>query len=85
LWKVSPSDEKRQMERPSPRGIGFPGWHIECSAMSSKYLGKQFDIHHGGADLIPVHHSNEIAQSECCDNVHPWVKYWVHHQFVNMY
>lgn len=85
LWKFSPTDEKRQMERESPWWIGFPGWHIECSAMSKKYLGEQFDIHHGGVDLIPVHHSNEIAQSECCDNVHPWVKYWVHHQFVNMY
>ena len=65
LWKFSPTDEKRQMERDSPRGVGFPGWHIECSAMSSKYLGEQFDIHHGGADHITIHHPNEIAQSEC--------------------
>ena len=65
LWKFSPTDEKRQMERDSPWGVGFPGWHIECSAMSSKYLGEQFDIHHGGADHITIHHPNEIAQSEC--------------------
>jgi cysteine--tRNA ligase len=65
LWKFSPTDEKRQMERDSPWGVGFPGWHIECSAMSSKYLGEQFDIHHGGADHITVHHPNEISQSEC--------------------
>jgi cysteinyl-tRNA synthetase len=64
LWKFSPTNEKRQMERNSPWGVGFPGWHIECSAMSSEYLGEQFDIHHGGVDHITVHHSNEIAQSE---------------------
>lgn len=66
LWKLSPSGEKRQMERDSPRGVGFPGRHIECSAMASKYLGENFDIHHGGSDHITVHHSNEITQSECC-------------------
>ena len=65
LWKFSLTDEKREMERDSPWGVGFPGWHIECSAMSSKYLGEQFDIHHGGADHITIHHPNEIAQSEC--------------------
>lgn len=85
LWKFSPTDQKRQMERDSPRGIWFPGWHIECSAMSRKYLWKHFDIHHWWADLIPVHHSNEIAQSECCDWEKPRVNYWIHHQFVNMY
>lgn len=53
------------MERDSPRGVGFPGWHIECSAMSIKYLGEQFDIHTGGIDHIPIHHTNEIAQSQC--------------------
>lgn len=84
LWKFHVGTGKREMERESPRWIWFPWWHAECSAMSSKYLGKQFDIHHGGYDLIPIHHTNEIAQSECAFDVHPWVKYWVHHQFVNM-
>ncbi|HRU50432.1 MAG TPA: cysteine--tRNA ligase [Candidatus Absconditabacterales bacterium] len=84
LWKFSPQNEKRQMEWDSPRGIGFPGWHIECSAMSSKYLGEQFDIHHGGADHITIHHPNEIAQSECGFGVHPWVKYWVHNEFLQV-
>ncbi|HPC34446.1 MAG TPA: cysteine--tRNA ligase [Candidatus Absconditabacterales bacterium] len=84
LWKFSPQNEKRQMEWSSPRGIGFPGWHIECSAMSSKYLGEQFDIHHGGADHITIHHPNEIAQSECGFGVHPWVKYWVHNEFLQV-
>jgi len=58
--------------------VGFPGWHIECSAMSSKYLGKQFDIHTGGIDHIPIHHTNEIAQSESAFRKKPWVKYWLH-------
>jgi len=84
LWKFSPVGEKRQMERESPRGIGFPGWHIECSAMSSKYLGQQFDIHHGGADHITIHHPNEIAQSECACGCKPWVKYWVHNEFLQV-
>jgi cysteinyl-tRNA synthetase len=72
------------MERESPRGIGFPGWHIECSAMSIKYLGKHFDIHTGGVDHIPIHHTNEIAQSECSCSSSPWVNYRVHHQFLNI-
>jgi len=63
LWKFSPKGSKRSMEWKSPWGIGFPGWHIECSAMSMKYLGDTFDIHAGGVDHIPVHHTNEIAQS----------------------
>ncbi len=63
LWKFSPSDHKRQMEWDSPWGAGFPGWHIECSALSIKYLGPFFDIHCGGEDHIPVHHTNEIAQA----------------------
>jgi len=63
LWKFSPKDEKRQMEWESPWGMGFPGWHIECSAMARKELGQPFDIHAGGVDHIPVHHENEIAQS----------------------
>ena len=84
LWKFSPTDEKRQMERDSPWGVGFPGWHIECSAMSSKYLGEQFDIHHGGADHITIHHPNEIAQSECWFWKKPWVKYWLHNEFLQV-
>jgi len=77
LWKFSPPDSRRQMEWDSPWGRGFPGWHIECSAMSMKYLGEQFDIHTGGSDHIPVHHTNEIAQSEAATG-HPFVRYWLH-------
>jgi cysteinyl-tRNA synthetase len=84
LWKFSPVWEKRQMERDSPWWLGFPGWHIECSAMSSKYLGEQFDIHHGGADHITIHHPNEIAQSECAFGKKPWVKYRVHNEFLQV-
>lgn len=61
---------------------GYPGWHIECSAMSSKYLGHQFDIHTGGEDHIPIHHTNEIAQSEAAFGKKPWVKYWLHGAFL---
>lgn len=78
LWKFSQPEEKRQQEWDSPWGKGFPGWHVECSAMSLKELGKQFDIHTGGIDHIPVHHTNEIAQTECATGKHPWVNYWVH-------
>jgi len=74
----------QDMQWDSPWGRGFPGWHIECSAMSSHYLGEQFDIHTGGIDHIPVHHTNEIAQSEGCFNKHPWVKYWMHNDFLVM-
>jgi cysteinyl-tRNA synthetase len=77
LWKFSPKDVKRDMEWDSPWGIGFPGWHIECSAMSMKYLGESFDIHCGGIDHIPIHHTNEIAQSEAATGKR-FVKYWVH-------
>lgn len=77
LWKFSPSNEKRQMEWDSPWGKGFPGWHIECSAMAMKYLGEHFDIHTGGIEHIPVHHTNEIAQSECATGV-SYVNYWMH-------
>ena len=84
LWKFSPKNEKRQMERDSPWGVWFPGWHIECSAMASKYLGEQFDIHHGGTDHITVHHSNEITQSECSFWHKPWVKYWLHNEFLQV-
>ncbi|MEM2183703.1 MAG: cysteine--tRNA ligase [Candidatus Methanomethylicia archaeon] len=83
--KINPQDfalwKKAKIMEPywnSPWGPGRPGWHIECSAMSSKYLGKQFDIHGGGEDLIFPHHENEIAQSEACFEKKPWVKYWVH-------
>ncbi|WP_028298437.1 cysteine--tRNA ligase [Olivibacter sitiensis] len=65
------------MKWPSPWGLGFPGWHIECSAMSSKYLGAEFDIHGGGMDLAATHHTNEIAQSEACHHTAP-AKYWMH-------
>ena len=79
LWKFSPeTGPRRQLEWPSPWGIGFPGWHIECSAMASKYLGTQFDIHTGGVDHVAVHHSNEIAQAEHAFGVRPWVQYWMH-------
>ena len=85
LWKFSPKDQKRQMERDSPWWIWFPGWHIECSAMSSKYLWDQFDIHTWWVDHIWVHHTNEIAQSECTFWKKPWVKYWMHNQFLNLW
>ncbi len=78
LWKFSEKPGERQQEWESPWGIGYPGWHIECSAMSSKYLGKQFDIHTGGEEHIPIHHTNEIAQSEAAFGKKPWVKYWLH-------
>lgn len=64
LWKLSPKDKQRDMEWESPWGKGFPGWHLECSAMALKYLGETIDIHAGGIDHVPVHHTNEIAQSE---------------------
>lgn len=75
---------RRQMEWKAFNHMGFPGWHIECSAMSMKHLGEQFDIHCGGIDHIPVHHTNEIAQSESVTGKKPWVKYWMHNEFVNM-
>src|SRR3990167_3031055 len=81
LWKFSPKNEKRDMEWDSPWGIGFPGWHIECSAMSMKYLGETFDIHLGGEDLRSTHHPNEIAQSEGATGK-PFVKYWLHTTFL---
>lgn len=75
LWiKAKP---ETLMQWPSPWGMGFPGWHIECSAMSSKYLGHEFDIHGGGMDLAATHHTNEIAQSEACNHVQP-ARYWMH-------
>lgn len=83
LWKFSDSKGgvQRQQEWKSPWGIGFPGWHIECSAMSMKYLGERFDIHTGGEDHIPVHHTNEIAQSESVTGK-KFVNYWLHGAFL---
>lgn len=81
LWKFSPKDVKRQMEWDSPWGVGFPGWHAECSAMSMKLLGNHFDIHTGGEDLSRVHHANEIAQSEPITGA-PWVNLWLHYSFL---
>jgi len=81
LWKFSKEKGKRQQEWDSPWGIGFPGWHIECSAMSMKYLGEHFDIHTGGTDHIPVHHTNEIAQSEAATGK-KFVNYWIHGAFL---
>lgn len=83
LWKFSPSNEKRDMEWESPWGIGFPGWHIECSAMAKKYLGDTITIHAGGVDHIPVHHTNEIAQSETANNVE-FAKIWMHAEFMKV-
>jgi len=77
LWKFSPEKGKRQQEWESPWGVGFPGWHIECSAMSIKYLGNTIDIHTGGEDHIPIHHTNEIAQSEATTGK-KFVNYWLH-------
>src|SRR5690606_14462572 len=75
LWiKAKP---EHLMQWPSPWGMGFPGWHIECSAMSTKYLGQTFDIHGGGMDLAATHHTNEVAQSQACNHTQP-VKYWMH-------
>ena len=81
LWKFSPTDEKRQMEWESPWGVGFPGWHIECTAMSTKYLGEIFDIHTGGEDHIAVHHTNEIAQGYGAFG-HNTANYWMHNAFI---
>jgi cysteinyl-tRNA synthetase len=84
LWKLTAPGVVRQQEWDSPWGRGFPGWHIECSAMATKYLGDRFDIHTGGVDHVRVHHTNEIAQSECALGVHPWVGTWVHTEFLDL-
>ncbi len=81
LWKFSPEDQQRLMEWDSPWGVGFPGWHIECSAMAMKYLGERVDIHCGGVDHLAVHHTNEIAQAEAALG-HKWVEWWVHGEFL---
>ena len=77
LWKFSPKDRQRDMEWDSPWGKGFPGWHIECSAMSMKYLGDTLDIHTGGIEHIPIHHTNEIAQSEAATGKR-FCNVWLH-------
>ena len=79
IWKKAPKEHI--MQWPSPWGQGYPGWHIECSAMSRKYLGDEFDIHTGGVDHIPIHHENEIAQSEGLTGKNP-AKYWIHGEFM---
>ena len=79
LWKFS-----KDIGFPAPWGNGFPGWHIECSAMSMKLLGEQIDIHTGGVDHIPVHHTNEIAQSESATGERPFVRFWLHNEFVDI-
>lgn len=85
LWKFERPGENRAMVWESPWAKrGFPGWHIECSAMSMEYLGDQFDIHTGGIDHIDIHHTNEIAQSEAATGKIPFVKYWVHHNHLRV-
>ncbi len=84
LWKLTPPGVARQQEWSSPWGRGFPGWHIECSAMATKYLGERFDIHTGGIDHVRVHHTNEVAQSESVLDVHPWVGTWMHNEFLDL-
>jgi len=81
LWKNAPPEHI--MQWPSPWGQGYPGWHIECSAMAIKYLGREIDIHTGGIDHIPIHHENEIAQSEAFTGRN-WVKYWLHGEFLQV-
>ena len=81
LWKFSPEGIQRQMEWDSPWGVGFPGWHVECSAMAMKFLGDQLDIHCGGTDHIDVHHTNEIAQSEAATG-RKFFNFWLHGAFL---
>ncbi len=81
LWKFSPQGKKRDMEWDSPWRRGFPGWHIECSAMAMKYLGETIDIHCGGVDHIPVHHTNEIAQSQAATGK-KFANFWLHNEFM---
>lgn len=82
LWFTKSKFQDQALKWDSPWGTGYPGWHLECSAMAAKYLGSQFDIHCGGVDHIQVHHTNEIAQSEAAFNVRPWVRYWIHGEFL---
>lgn len=83
LWKFSKPQDKRQQEWDSPWGTGFPGWHIECSAMAMVHLGKQIDIHTGGIDHIPIHHNNEIAQTESITQKQ-FSQFWIHNAFVTI-
>jgi len=83
LWKFSAPEQQRQMEWDSPWGRGFPGWHIECSAMSAKYLSPWFDLHCGGEDHIAVHHSNEIAQTQACHGTR-LANFWLHGYFLQL-
>jgi len=82
LWFTKSKFHNQALRWDSPWGQGYPGWHIECAAMSIKYLGEQFDIHAGGIDHIQIHHSNEIAEAEAATGKHPWVNYWVHNEFL---
>ncbi len=82
LWFTKSKFQEQEMKWESPWSVGYPGWHLECSAMSMRYLGEQFDIHCGGIDHINVHHTNEIAQSEAATGKKPWVKYWLHGEFL---
>jgi len=85
LWFKAVGKHKNHiMQWKSPWSDGFPGWHVECSAMSVKYLGEQFDIHTGGVEHIPVHHTNEIAQTESSTGKKPWVKYWMHGEHLTL-
>ncbi|OGY92872.1 MAG: cysteine--tRNA ligase [Candidatus Komeilibacteria bacterium RIFCSPLOWO2_01_FULL_53_11] len=81
VWKFSPKDSQREMEWESPWGVGFPGWHLECSVIARQYLGDQFDIHTGGIDHLTVHHPNEIAQSQAVTGKVP-ARFWLHNNFV---
>ena len=83
LWFTSSKFENQVLQWDSPWGRGYPGWHIECSVMSSKYLGEYIDIHCGGIEHIPVHHENEKAQSEGCFG-HKWVNYWLHNEWLQL-
>ncbi len=83
LWKLTPAGINRDMEWDSPWGKGFPGWHLECSAMSMKYLGETIDIHSGGIDHVPVHHTNEIAQSEAATGKR-FANYWMHTNHISV-
>jgi len=85
IWRTSAPGENKQMEWDSPWGRGAPGWHLECSVMSIEHLGRHFDIHTGGVDHIPVHHTNEIAQSQAfLADGQTWVPWWLHNEFINL-
>ena len=85
VWRTADPGEQRQMSWDSPWGRGAPGWHLECSVMSIEHLGRHFDIHTGGVDHIPIHHTNEIAQSDAyLDDGEEWVRWWLHGEFINL-